>query len=96
MSYEKAYKISLIFFIAIILMAVVVTPQVEGYGDSVANIAILALSGHWLIHNVIALKYGQIDIKGFPISRKEKPKAFILVLILKSIFAILFSYLVLR
>ena len=80
----------------IILIAVVVTPQVEGYGDSLASVAILALSGHWLIHNAIALKYGQIDIKGFPVSREEKPKAFALVLISKSIFAILFTYLVLR
>jgi hypothetical protein len=86
----------LILFIAIILIAAVVTPQVEGYGDSVANIAILALSGHWLIHNAIALKYGQIDIKGFPVSWEKKPKAFVLVLISKSIFAILFTYLVLR
>ena len=80
----------------IILIPLVVTPQVEGYGNSVANVAFLALSGHWLIHNAIALKFGQIDIKGFLVSRKEKPKAFALILISKGIFAVLFTYLVLR
>ncbi len=96
LSYEKTYKISLIFFIAIILIAAIVTPQIEGYGKSVASIAMLALSGHWLTHNAIALKFGQIDIKGFLISRKNNPNTFVLTIVLKSVFALLFVYFILR
>ncbi|WP_441004614.1 hypothetical protein [Pseudocolwellia agarivorans] len=96
MSYEKAYKISLIFFLMIILVAVFVTPQVEGYGGSVASVAILALSGHWIIHNVIAFKFGQIDIKGFMVNRTKNPKSFGLILFSKGLFSTLFIYLVLR
>lgn len=83
-------------FIVIILIAAFVTPQTEGYGNSVASVAVLALSGHWLTHNVIAFRFNQIDLKGFVVKRDDKPSTFWLALFAKAVFSILFMYLVLR
>ncbi|NKF52645.1 hypothetical protein G3R49_18980 [Shewanella sp. WXL01] len=80
----------------IIAISAIVTPQLEGYGDTVARTAILAISGHWLMHNVIALKYGQIDIKGFLINRESKPNTFAATIVLKSLCALVFIFLILK